>query len=100
MSIRNFFKNIKNLTDPKLLNDTLSLSLSLYIYIYIRGVTVHVFVPNRFGTGLLVRHVYRTNSFLFFFSGNSNNKCVNMCYVIYTLPSKSLESPLGKCGFG
>ncbi len=95
MSIRHFFKNIKNLTDPKLLNDT----LSLYIYIYFRGVTytysyqiVSVWVF-RFGTCTERIQVV-------FFSGNSNNKCFNMCYVIYTLPSKSLESPLAKCGFG
>ncbi len=28
---------------------------SVYIYIYIRGGTVHVFVPNRHGTGISVR---------------------------------------------
>ncbi len=54
----------------------------IYIYIYIivilcnRGVTAHVFVPNRFDTGLSVRYacVPNENSIYLFFSGNSNNK--------------------------
>ncbi len=28
---------------------------TVYIYIYVRGGTVHVFVPNRHGTGISVR---------------------------------------------
>ncbi len=40
------------------------------------SVTVHVFVPNRFGTGLSVRYACVPNeySIYFFFSGISNNK--------------------------
>ncbi len=48
----------------------------IYIYIYIRGVTVHVFVPNRFGTGLSIRYACVPNEYgRPFFSGNSNNEC-------------------------
>ncbi len=48
----------------------------IYINIYIWGVTLHVYVPNRFGMGLSVRYALVPNeySFVFCFSGNSNNK--------------------------
>ncbi len=39
----------------------------IYICIYIRGVTVHVFVPNRFGTDLSVRYACVPNNTVFIF---------------------------------
>ncbi len=50
-------------------------SFDFLLCVSIRGVTVHVVVPNRFGTGLSVRHACVPNRYsIFIFSGNSNNE--------------------------
>ncbi len=43
-----------------------TLYIFVFISVFIRGVTVHLFVPNHFDIRI---------QYLFFSSGNSNNKC-------------------------
>ncbi len=45
-------QNVSHLRSVCILNLWLMAKVFIYIYIYIRGGTIHVFVPNRHGTGI------------------------------------------------
>ncbi len=58
-----FYENISLLTNCYYMEE----HTHTHTHIYIRGVTVNIFVPNRFGTGLSVRDACVPNGYSIFF---------------------------------